>query len=58
MVSGENPFGDGRAAERIADIVETMLADDVALRAARRETVRAGAEGAMELLRGMLAVAG
>ena len=54
MTSGENPFGDGHAAERIVRVVESRLNDSSLTHGPRRQSL----DGAMDLLRGMLAMAG
>lgn len=54
MTSGVNPFGDGHAADRIVNVVIDRLNDASLTHGPRRQSV----DGAMDLLRGMLAMAG
>ncbi len=54
MTSGDNPFGDGHAAERIVRIVSERLQDSSLTHGPRRQSL----DPAMDLLRGMLAMAG
>lgn len=54
MTSGENPFGDGCAADRIVDVVGERLRDSSLLSGPRRKSL----DGPMDLMRDMLAMAG